>query len=132
MKITTWNVNGVRARAEMVLDWVRREEPDVLCLQEIKASPEAVPASVCALEGYWCHWHGHKGYSGVALHLRRSAFPDPPSFVHRRPGRHRTGLRSGRRRGPSRSPQGATLAGSARKRLTFVPGPQARRPALSR
>ena len=82
MKITTWNVNGVRARADMVLDWVRREEPDVLCLQEIKASPEAVPASVCALEGYWCHWHGHKGYSGVALHLRRATFPAPPAFVH--------------------------------------------------
>jgi exodeoxyribonuclease-3 len=82
MKVTTWNVNGVRARADMVLEWVRREEPDVLCLQEIKASPEAVPASVCALEGYWCHWHGHKGYSGVALHLRRATFPAPPSFVH--------------------------------------------------
>jgi exodeoxyribonuclease-3 len=82
MKVTTWNVNGVRARAEAVLEWVSREQPDVLCLQEIKASPEAVPASVCALDGYWCHWHGHKGYSGVALHLRRSTFPAPPAFVH--------------------------------------------------
>jgi len=82
VKLTTWNVNGVRARAEMVLDWVRREEPDVLCLQEIKASPADVPASVCALEGYWCYWHGHKGYSGVALHLRRATFPVPPAFAH--------------------------------------------------
>jgi exodeoxyribonuclease-3 len=82
VKVTTWNVNGVRARADLVLDWVRREEPDVLCLQEIKASPEAVPESVCALEGYWCHWHGHKGYSGVGLHLRRATFPSPPAFVH--------------------------------------------------
>jgi len=82
MRVTTWNVNGVRARAETVLEWVRRERPDVLCLQEIKASPEAVPASVCALEGYWCHWHGQGGYSGVALHLSQSAFRHPPRFVH--------------------------------------------------
>jgi exodeoxyribonuclease III len=82
MKITTWNVNGVRARAAMVLDWVRREEPDVLCLQEIKASPEDVPASIGELAGYWCHWHGHKGYSGVALHLRQATFPRRPVFTH--------------------------------------------------
>ena len=82
MKVTTWNVNGVRARADLVLDWVRREEPDVLCLQEIKAAREAVPASVCELPGYWCHWHGHKGYSGVALHLRKATFPQRPAFVH--------------------------------------------------
>jgi hypothetical protein len=49
MKVTTWNVNGIRARAPTVLEWVRREQPDVLCLQEIKASPEAVPALVCDL-----------------------------------------------------------------------------------
>lgn len=82
MKVTTWNVNGVRARASTVLELVRREQPDVLCLQEIKASPEAVPAAVCELDGYWCHWHGHKGYSGVALHLRKATFPLPPPFVH--------------------------------------------------
>src|SRR4051812_20700764 len=82
MKVTTWNVNGIRARADMVLEWVRSEQPDVLCLQEIKASPEAVPSSVCELEGYWCHWHGHKGYSGVGLHLRRATFTAEPAFVH--------------------------------------------------
>jgi exodeoxyribonuclease-3 len=82
MKLTTWNVNGVRARADAVLEWVRREQPDVLCLQEIKASPESVPVSLCELEGYWCHWHGDKGYSGVALHLRKAAFGHPPRFVH--------------------------------------------------
>jgi len=82
MKITTWNVNGIRARAATVLEWVEREQPDVLCLQEIKASPEAVPSLVCDLPGYWCHWHGYKGYSGVALHLRRETFARPPAFVH--------------------------------------------------
>ncbi len=86
MKIATWNVNGIRAREAQVLDWVQREQPDVLCLQEVKASPHDVPASLCALQGYWCFWHGHKGYSGVGLHLKRSAFASPvfshPSFDH--------------------------------------------------
>jgi exodeoxyribonuclease-3 len=82
IKVSTWNVNGIRARVGEVLEWVRREEPDVLCLQEIKASPQDVPSEICALEGYFCYWHGHKGYSGVALHLRRSAFAGKPAFAH--------------------------------------------------
>ena len=82
MKVTTWNVNGIRARVAQVREWVARESPDVLCMQEIKASPEHVPAELAALEGYWGHWHGHKGYSGVALHLSKSAFPRKPRFEH--------------------------------------------------
>ena len=82
LKVTTWNVNGIRARGGEVLDWVQREKPDVLCLQEIKAAPDKVPQEICSLAGYWCYWHGHKGYSGVGLHLRRDAFPDKPEFVH--------------------------------------------------
>ena len=82
MKITTWNVNGLRAREAQVLDWVQREQPDVLCLQEVKASPEDVPPSLVSLEGYWCRWHGHKGYSGVGLLLRKALFPAPPVFLH--------------------------------------------------
>ena len=82
MRIATWNVNGIRARASEVLQFVEREQPDVLCLQEIKASPEAVPEPLCSMAGYWCFWHGHKGYSGVSLHLRKAAFPGRPRFVH--------------------------------------------------
>jgi len=82
MKITTWNVNGIRAREAQVLDWLRAERPEVLCLQEIKASPADVPAALCSLEGYWCCWHGHKGYSGVALELRRDLAPGRPEFFH--------------------------------------------------
>jgi exodeoxyribonuclease-3 len=82
LKIATWNVNGIRARAPEVLQWVEREAPDVLCLQEIKASPEHVPVPVCDLAGYWCLWHGYKGYSGVSLHLRKSTFPGRPRFAH--------------------------------------------------
>ena len=80
MKVTTWNVNGVRAREPQVCDWLRLEKPDVLCLQEIKASPHQVPVSIAAPEGYWAHWHGAGGYSGVALLIAKSACPVRPSF----------------------------------------------------
>jgi len=82
LKVATWNVNGIRARAPEALQWIERESPDVVCLQEIKASPEHVPVPLCDLSGYWCFWHGHKGYSGVSLHLRKSTFPGRPRFVH--------------------------------------------------
>ena len=81
MKISTWNVNGIRARAAEVQQWIDREQPDVLCLQEIKAGPEAIPEPLKSLE-YWSFWHGFKGYSGVSLHLRKSTFPVRPKFTH--------------------------------------------------
>jgi exodeoxyribonuclease-3 len=82
LKVTTWNVNGIRARETEVLAFIERERPDVLCLQEVKAPPDKVPQALCELSGYWCYWHGHKGYSGVALHLSRAAFPERPLYGH--------------------------------------------------
>lgn len=82
MKIATWNVNGIRARQAEVQTWVERDRPDIVCLQEIKATSDQVPAALCEMEGYWCYWHGAKGYSGVAMHLRRDTFPDRPDFSH--------------------------------------------------
>jgi exodeoxyribonuclease III len=41
-----------------------------------------VPAALCEMEGYWCYWHGNKGYSGVALHVSKAAAPDRPAFAH--------------------------------------------------
>ena len=82
LKIATWNVNGIRARHAQVHEWIARERPDVLCLQEIKASSDQVPAALCEMEGYWCYWHGHKGYSGVALHVSQSIAPERPVFSH--------------------------------------------------
>jgi exodeoxyribonuclease III len=82
MKIATWNVNGIRARQAQLHEWVERERPDVLCLQEIKATTEQVPAALCEMEGYWCYWHGTKGYSGVGLHVSRAFAPEPPDFGH--------------------------------------------------
>ena len=82
MKIATWNVNGIRARQSQLQDWIDAERPDVVCLQEIKASPDQIPAALCELEGYWCYWHGGKGYSGVGLHVRKALSAERPEFVH--------------------------------------------------
>jgi len=82
MKIATWNVNGIRARQAQVHEWIERERPEVLCLQEIKAASDQVPAALCEMEGYWCYWHGVKGYSGVALHVRKDVCRDRPPFSH--------------------------------------------------
>src|SRR3954466_13693205 len=81
-RIATWNVNGIRARHAQVQEWIARERPDVVCLQEIKASSDQVPAALCEMEGYWCYWHGGKGYSGVALHVSKAAAPGRPAFSH--------------------------------------------------
>jgi len=82
MKIATWNVNGIRARQAQVQELLDKEQPDVLCLQEIKASLDQLPVWLCDIEGYWCYWHGGKGYSGVGLHIRKASFPDRPAFFH--------------------------------------------------
>ena len=82
MKLATWNVNGIRARRAQVQEWVERERPDVVCLQEIKAASDHIPMALFELEGYWCYWHGSKGYSGVALHVRQDLCLDRPVFEH--------------------------------------------------
>ncbi|HYG66674.1 MAG TPA: endonuclease/exonuclease/phosphatase family protein, partial [Anaeromyxobacteraceae bacterium] len=46
-------MNGIRAREAQVAELVAREQPDVLCLQEIKAPPAKVPPALCDMEGYW-------------------------------------------------------------------------------
>jgi exodeoxyribonuclease-3 len=82
MLLATWNVNGIRARQGELLEWIDRERPDVLCLQEIKATLDQLPMTLCDLEGYWCYWHGAKGYSGVGLHVSRARWPEKPAFAH--------------------------------------------------
>lgn len=82
MKVVTWNVNGIRARELQVVEWIEREKPDVLCLQELKAAPQQLPLSLLAPEGYATFWHGNKGYSGVGLLVRKETFPDEVAFTH--------------------------------------------------
>jgi len=82
MKIATWNVNGVRARSAQLSEWIARDRPDIVCLQEIKAAPDQVPAALRDIEDYWCYWHGAKGYSGVGLHVRKELCPGRPTCLH--------------------------------------------------
>ncbi len=82
MKLATWNVNGIRARQSQVQDWIERDRPDVVCLQELKATSDQVPAALCEMEGYWCYWHGGKAYSGVGLHVSKTFALDRPTFSH--------------------------------------------------
>ena len=82
MRIATWNVNGIRARQAQLQEWIEQQRPDVVCLQEIKASIDQLPVWLCDIEGYWCYWHGGKGYSGVALHVSKTLAPERPVFTH--------------------------------------------------
>ena len=74
MKVVTWNVNGIRARELQVVEWLEREKPDVLCLQELKAADEAFPTLALKAAGYGAVWHGQKSWNGVAI-LERGADP---------------------------------------------------------
>ena len=82
LSIATWNVNGIRARQTEVQAFIDLQRPDVLCLQELKAAPDQLPIWLADLEGYWCCWHGEKGYSGVGLLVRKERFPDRPAIAH--------------------------------------------------
>jgi exodeoxyribonuclease III len=81
MKIATWNVNGIRARQAQFCEWVARDQPDVVCLQELKAEPSQIPEQ-CKVADYDTFWHGMRAYSGVSLHIRKGAFPAAPVYSH--------------------------------------------------
>ena len=67
MKVTTWNINGVKARLESALAYLRQASPEVICLQEIKSLTEAFPKEAFEDLGYQCAVHGQKGFNGVAI-----------------------------------------------------------------
>ena len=81
MKVGTWNVNGIRARQAQFCEWLARERPDIVCLQELKAEPAQVPPQ-CRLEDYHVCWHGMRAYSGVSLHLKKELLEGEPVFSH--------------------------------------------------
>ena len=82
MKAITWNVNGIRARQQELVSLLELEQPDLVCLQEIKAAPEKIPQLLVAADRYACCWHGGGGYSGVALLVRHGFFTEPLAFHH--------------------------------------------------
>ena len=67
MRIATWNVNSLRARLEIVVDWLVRDSPDVVCLQETKVVDEGFPVEPLAAMGYQTVFVGQKTYNGVAI-----------------------------------------------------------------
>ena len=67
MKIASFNINGVKARLPLVLDWLRETAPDVAILQEIKSMDEGFPREAFEELGYNVETHGQKGFNGVAL-----------------------------------------------------------------
>jgi exodeoxyribonuclease-3 len=74
MKIATYNINGIRSRIGNLLEWLVRESPDVVCLQELKAPDEVFPIAAIRDAGYGAIWHGQKSWNGVAI-LAKSAEP---------------------------------------------------------
>ena len=67
MILATWNVNSLKVRLSQVIDWLEVNQPDVLCLQEIKMQDENFPLSEIAEVGYQSIFTGQKTYNGVAI-----------------------------------------------------------------
>ncbi len=73
IRLLSWNVNGIRAvQKKGFLDWFTQASPDILCLQETKASPDQLTSGLTDVEGYTSYFSSpeRKGYSGVALYTR--------------------------------------------------------------
>ena len=91
MKIATYNVNGVNGRLAVLLRWLDEAEPDIVCLQELKAPEEKFPNSAINDAGYTAIWHGQKSWNGVAILARDKqikevcrALPGDPEDLHSR------------------------------------------------
>jgi exodeoxyribonuclease III len=86
MRIATFNVNGVNGRLQLLLEWLAETEPDVVCLQELKAPQEKFPHRAIEKAGYGAIWQGQSRWNGVAILARgcepvetRRALPGDPS-----------------------------------------------------
>ena len=91
MKLATYNLNGIRARLPRLIEWLAREQPDVVCLQELKCADESLPIADIEAAGYGAVWHGQKGFNGVAIlakgdapELVRVGLPGDPDDSHSR------------------------------------------------
>ena len=91
MRIATFNVNGVNGRLPVLTRWLAETRPDVVCLQELKASNDRFPEPAIRQAGYRAVWHGQKGWNGVAILARartptetRRGLPGDPDDVHSR------------------------------------------------
>src|SRR3990172_12992570 len=67
MRIATWNVNSLKVRLPHLLDWLRRQQPGIICLQELKLEDVNFPRAEIEAAGYQCAISGQKTYNGVAI-----------------------------------------------------------------
>jgi exodeoxyribonuclease-3 len=74
LKLATFNLNGIGSRLPHLLDWLGKEKPDIVALQELKATDQAFPADALENAGYGAIWHGQPSWNGVAL-LGRDTTP---------------------------------------------------------
>jgi exodeoxyribonuclease-3 len=74
MIVATYNVNGIGSRLPALLEWLEERQPDVACLQELKAPQEKFPEAALRDIGYHAIWHGQKSWNGVAI-LARGTTP---------------------------------------------------------
>ena len=85
MRIATWNVNSLRARLELALNWLREDGPDVVCLQETKVTDDLFPREPLMEAGYEVAFSGQKTYNGVAI-LSRHPIRDVQTVLPEAPG----------------------------------------------
>ena len=71
MRIATWNVNGLRARLDFVMHWLRERQPDLVGLQELKMTDDQFPTDAFEAAGYHAATHGQKSWNGVAILSRK-------------------------------------------------------------
>jgi exodeoxyribonuclease III len=71
MKITSFNINNINRRLPNLLDWLRATKPDVVCLQELKATDANFPHAALRKAGYRAVWSGQRTYNGVAILARK-------------------------------------------------------------
>ena len=74
IKLATYNVNGIRGRIERLIEWLERESPDIVCVQELKAADADFPIAAVRKAGYGALWVGQKSWNGVAV-LAKGADP---------------------------------------------------------
>jgi len=91
MKIATFNINGIVARLPRLIEWLEKEQPDVVCLQELKALDSAFPVLEIRAAGYEAIWHGQRSFNGVAILAKgtqpqeiRRGLPGDPDDTHSR------------------------------------------------
>lgn len=74
LKLATFNVNGINSRLPNLLEWLAKEKPDIVALQELKATDQAFPSGALEGAGFGSIWHGQQSWNGVAL-LGRDSEP---------------------------------------------------------